>query len=250
MFDPRGRSIHPSEFLYRKSVMVVRGSFRPITLVNEDMLRAGYQQFRESEGIDPTKSFLLTELTLDNLQHSAELNERDFLHRATLLNTLGQTVIISNYHRYGDLIEYLNLYRAAPVGIVMGVNELLHLITEKFRDNQDGRLLAAFGEIFTRNVKLYVYPAQQEGSAELVTAQNLPIPEGVKFLYKHLLDSGQIVDIGHFHPENLHIYSTNVLSMIKSGEDGWEKLVPEKVARLIKDENLFEYPSEKLAFDY
>jgi hypothetical protein len=38
--------------------------------------------------------------------------------------------------------------------------------------------------------------------------------------------------------------------MIKSGEDGWEKLVPEKVAKLIKEDNLFEYPSEKLAFEY
>ncbi|MBC6995808.1 TonB-dependent receptor [Neolewinella lacunae] len=250
MFDPRGRSIHPSEFLYRKSIMVVRGSFRPITLVNEDMLKAGYQQFRESEGIDPATSFLLTELTLDNLQHSAELNERDFLHRARLLNAMGQTVALSNYHRYGDLIEYLSLYRVAPVGIVMGVHDLLQMISDKYRDNQDGRLLAAFGEIFTRNVKLYIYPAQQEGSADLMTAHNVPIPEGVKFLYRHLLDSGQIVDITHFHPEHLHIYSAKVLAMIKSGEDGWEKMVPEKAARLIKEENLFEYPSERLAFDY
>jgi len=250
MFDPRGRSIHPSEFLYRKSVMVVRGSFRPTTLVNEDMLRAGYQQFRDSMATDPAKCFLLTELTLDNLQHSAELNERDFLHRATLLNELGQTVIISNYHRYGDLIEYLSLYKVSPVGIVLGVNELLQLINNKYRDNLDGRLLAAFGEIFTRKVKLFVYPAQQEGSEELVTAQNVPIPEGVKFLYQHLLDNEQIVDINNFQPENLHIYSRNVLSMIKAGEDGWEKLVPDKVAKLIKAENLFEYPSEKLAFEY
>ncbi|MEM9928211.1 MAG: TonB-dependent receptor [Bacteroidota bacterium] len=250
MFGPQGRSIHPSEFLYRKSVMVVRGSFRPITLVNEDMLKAGYQQFREAEGIDPTKSFLLTELTLDNLQASAELNERDFLHRATLLNELGQTVVISNYGRYSDLINYLSLYKVNPVGIVLGVNELLQLISKRYRENQDGRLLAAFGEIFTRNVKLYVYPAQQEGSADLMTAQNVPIPEGVKFLYKHLLDSGQIVDIDNFHAENLHIYSTNVLTMIKAGEEGWEKLVPDKVAKLIKEENLFEYPSEKLSFEY
>ncbi len=250
MFDPRGRSIHPSEFLYRKSVMVVRGSFRPITLVNEDMLKAGYHQFRESEGIDPAKSFLLTELTLDNLQASAELNERDFLHRATLLNALGQTVVISNYGRYSDLINYLSLYKVSPVGIVLGVNELLQLISQRYLDNQDGRLLAAFGEIFTRNVKLYVYPAQQEGSADLMNAQNVPIPEGVKFLYKHLIDSGQIVDIDNFHPENLHIYSTNVLNMIKSGEEGWEQLVPEKVAALIKERNLFEYPSEKLSFEY
>ncbi len=250
MFDPRGRSIHPSEFLYKKAVMVVRGSFRPTTLVNADMLESGYRQFRSEEHIDPSTSFLLTELTLDNLQHSSEMNERDYLHRATLLNAMGQTVIISNYNRYGDLIEYLSLYKVSPLGIVVGVNDLLQLISDKYYANQDGRLLAAFGEIFTRNVKLYVYPAQQEGSADLMTAENVPIPEGVKFLYRHLLDSGQIVDIEKFNPDILHIYSRNVLDMIRAGEDGWEKMVPDRVAKLVKEDCLFEYPSEKLEFEY
>jgi len=201
-------------------------------------------------GVSAPQSFLLTELTLDNLQASAELNERDYLHRATLLNALGQTVVISNYHRYGDLIDYLSLYKVAPVGIVMGVNELLELISEKFYENQDGRLLAAFGEIFTHNVRIYVYPARQEGSAELMTAANLPVPEGVKFLYQHILDSKQIVDIEGLQTDNLHIFSKVVLAQIKAGDDGWEKMVPEKVARLIKDQNLFGYPSEKIAFEY
>ncbi len=250
MFDQHGRSTHPSEFLYRKAVMVVRGSFRPTTLVNEDMLRASYRQFRAEEHIDPTKSFLLTELTLGNLKSSAEADERDYLHRATLLNSLGQTVIISNYERYGDLIEYLNLYKVSPLGIVVGVNDLLELISKKFYENQDGRLLAAFGEVFTRNVKLYVYPAQQQGSEDLMTAHNVPVPEGVKFLYQHLLNSGQIVDITEFQADNLHIYSREVLRMIKAGEDGWEKMVPEQVAQLVKQECLFGYPSEKMVFDY
>lgn len=250
MFNPAGRSIHPSEFLYRKSVMVVRGSYRPATLVNEDMTKAGYQQFRRSEEIDPSKSFLLTEMTLDNLQESSELSERDFLHRAILLNELGLTVVISNYHRYGDLIEYLSLYKVSPVGIVLGVNELLELISSKYHDNLDGRLLAAFGEIFTRNVKLFVYPAQQQGSADLMTAQNVPIPEGVKFLYRHLLDSGQIVDIKNYNPDVLHIYSRNVLAAIEAGESGWEDQVPAKVAELVKSRNLFGYPAEKMAFEY
>ena len=250
MFNPAGRSIHASEFLYRKHVMVVRGSFRPITLVNEDMIKAGYRQFRESEHIDPAGSFILTELALNNLQKSTELNERDYLHRATLLNALGQTVIISNYHRYGDLVEYLSNYKVSPVGIVLGVNELLQLISEKYSNNQDGRLLAAFGEIFTRNVKIYVYPAQQQGSADLMTAQNVPIPEGVRFLYKHLLDSGQIVDIKDVKTEYLNIYSRDVLQSIRNGEEGWEKQVPDRVARLIKEDNLFGFPAEKLSFEY
>ena len=46
----------------------------------------------------------------------------------------------------------------------------------------------------------------QEGSDELMTTQNLPIPEGVKFLYRHLLENQQIVDIPDFDMNILHTH--------------------------------------------
>lgn len=250
MFNPEGRSIHPSEFLYRKAVMVVRGSFRPPTLVNEDMLQTSYAQFRAEADIDPVKSFLLTELTLDNLKLSAEMDERDFLDRTRLLNALGQTVLVSNYEKQNELLEYLSDYKIPKLGIVLGVHQLMDLINDKYHNNTDGRLLAAFGEVFTRNVKIYVYPAQQQGSADLMSADTVPIPEGVKFIYRHLRDSGQIVDIEGYNPGVLHIFSTEVLSLIESGGTEWEAMVPERVANLIKKDYLFGYPSETLEFEY
>lgn len=45
MFGPDKRNVHASEFLYRKNVLVVRGSFRPVTLVNEDMIQKSWEQF-------------------------------------------------------------------------------------------------------------------------------------------------------------------------------------------------------------
>ena len=66
-----------------------------------------------------------------------------------------------------------------------------------------------------------------------MTAQNMPVPDGVKFLYKHLIDSKQIVDIQGYHAENLHIYSKQVLNMIEHDEEGWEDMVPEKVVLLL-----------------
>lgn len=250
MFNPKGRSIHPSEFLYRKAVMVVRGSFRPPTLVNQNMLESGYTSFREDPEVNPAKSFLLTELCLDNLKQSSDLDERDYLDRVRLLNALGQTVLISNYSKYDDLLTYLKEYKVPKLGIVLGVQQLLQLISDKYKNNLDGRLLAAFGEVFTRNVKIYAYPAQQQGSETLIQASNLPIPEGVKFLYRHLLDNGQIVDIKNFDPTVLHIFSTEVLERIEQGTSDWEEMVPKRVAELIKTECLFGYPKEKLEFSY
>ena len=141
-------------------------------------------------------------------------------------------------------------YKIQQFGIVLGVRVLLDLISDKYYQNMDGRLLAAFGELFTKNTQIYVYPILQEGSAELMNARTMPVPEGVKFLYQHLLNNHQIVDVEGFNPELLHIFSKEVLKMIQNGEEGWEKMVSTKVAKLIKEKFLFGYPCEQMEFEY
>lgn len=250
MFGPDGRNVHGSEFLYKKDVMIVRGSFRPPTLVNMDMLEASYQQFHHAPDRSPKKCFLLTEITLSNLTAEGEIDEKDFLDRAELLNALGQTVMLTSCDEQHKIVEYLTDFKVQRVGLVMGVQALLEMINDKYYHNMDGRLLAAFGEFFTKNVKIYTYPALQEGSEELMTAQNLPLPEGVKFLYRHLLENQQIVDVEAFNPDILHIFSKEVLQQIRQGRAGWEIMVPQKVARIIKEKYLFGYPVEQMEFEY
>ena len=250
MFGPDKRNVHASEFLYKKNALVVRGSFRPLTLVNEDMIFASWEQFRKQKDIDPKKSVLLSEITLDNLLLEGDLDEQDFLDRADLLCALGQTVMITNCEQHQKLINYFSDFRIPKLGIVVGVKQLLDTINEKYYNNLDGRLLTAFGELFTRNITVYAYPILQEGSNETMTAENMPVPDGVKFLYKHLLDSKQIVDIQGFHLENLHIYSKQVLKMIKHDEVGWETMVPEKVAKLVREKYLFGFPAQSVIFEY
>jgi hypothetical protein len=99
-------------------------------------------------------------------------------------------------------------------------------------------------------VAVYVYPTLQEGSEEVMNAANLPVPDGVKFLYQHLLNSKQIIDIQHFTLENLHIYSKEVLRLIRHDEAGWDKMVPDKIAQLIREKYLFSFPAQRMTFDY
>ena len=251
MFGPDGQNVHPSEFLYKKFVMVFRGSFRPPTLTHVDMINTGYTSFKNADEVDGERTFLLTEIPLDSLcLDQEEPDQKDFLDRAILLNALGHTVVISNCSDHQKLLHYLLDYKIQQLAVVIEAHKLLELINEKFYKNQDGRLIAAFGELFTHKVRIYTYPSLQEGSAELMTAQNLPIPEGVKFLYRHLLDNRQIIDISGFNSEVLPIYTRQVYEMLHQGEPGWEDYVPPKVSHLIKTEYLFDYPKEQMTFDY
>ena len=169
MFAPDGRNVHASEFLYKKHVLLVRGSYRPATLVNMDMIKRSYEQFMNEPEVDPKKSFLLTEITMDNLCSDGELDEKDFLDRAEVLCALGQTVVVSNCKQHQQLVNYLSDFKVQTVGMVIGVRILLDLINEKVYNHAEGRLLAAFGELFTKRVIMYIYPSMQEGSEELMT---------------------------------------------------------------------------------
>lgn len=251
MFGPDGKNLHASELLYKKSVLVVRGSFRPVTLVNEDMLKTSFEQFKQEPHVNPEKAIMLSEITLDNLRGGEEeLDDQDFLDRAELLCAMGQTVMVTNCEEHHRLIKYLADYRTQNLTMVVGVKILQNMIYEKYNQNINGSLLSAFGELFNAQANFYVYPVLQDDDKHLLNAQNLPIPEPMKFLYRYLLDNKQIIDIKDPHPEFLHIYSKHVLDMIQSDEQGWEKYVPEKVAAVIKEKFLFGYPCQRLEFAY
>ena len=242
MFDENGDSIHGSEHLYRKQLMVVRGHFRPPTLVTQDAFHKSFEQFRNETPEEKDKCVLMAEMTMENITRYTELNEKDFLDRSDMLGALGLKVIISDCHNHQRLINYLSDFKIQRLGIVLGVHELLEIINEKYEQNRDGRLLAAFGELFSRNIRVYAYPALEKEGDELIHVENLPVPVGIKFLFQHLLENEQIVEVKGYDQKLLHIIPTVVFKAINSAYDyDWEASVPKAVAQLIKKNKSFGY---------
>lgn len=238
IFGPDGTPLHASEVLYKKSILIARGSYRPLTLVQEDMIRCAYRQFCAEPDVDPEKAFFLTEITLDNLRAGGELDERDFMDRVEILGALGQTVILSNCVQHKKLIAYFRDYKVPRIGLALGARKLQNIIRETYEHNPDN-LLGAFGELFLRNVRFYVYPARETDGGALLTAHNIQVPREIHFLYQHLLDHRNIVDVEGFDPAILHIYHKEVLQMIRTGKTGWEEKVPANVVAIIRDKHLF-----------
>ncbi|HMT54488.1 MAG TPA: TonB-dependent receptor [Saprospiraceae bacterium] len=242
MFDINSRSIHASEFLYRESLMVIRGNFRPPTIVTQDVIECSFNQFRDETTLSDDKLNLMMEMTMDYLKgDGADIDEKDFLERADMITALGHKVLLSDCANHEMLINYLSDYKISNLGLVIGVRELQSIITDKYTQNQDGRLLVAFGELFSQNIRIYVYPAQTAETNDIITAENMTVPEGIKFLYQYLLDSRQVVAVKKFNSDILHIYPTDVLSDIQENKTGWEQKVPESLVKLIKERQLFGY---------
>ena len=244
MFGPDGNSMHASEFLYKNALMVARGHYRPPTLVSLDVLRSGFEQFKAETSTGEEGVQLMCELPLENLKVDGKISKEDVMDRARALNALGQSVIISNCHNHQRLINYLSDFKIRRLGLVIGARELLEIINEKYFENRDGRLLVAFGELFTRNIKIYAYPVlSNDGDSRLMTGKFLPVPDGIKFLYQYLIESEHIVEIEDYNADLLHIFPQNVLQQIQTAEEGWEKFLPAKLVEMIKSKKMFGWQS-------
>lgn len=240
LFDINKNSIHASEFLYKEALMVIRGYFQLPTIVTLDAISSSFDQFRSETALPEEKLNLVMELTMDNLKgNQSEVDEIDFLERADMLCALGHKVLLSDCANHEMLINYLHDYKISNLGLVIGAKELQKIITEKFEQNQDGRLLVAFGELFSQNIRVYVYPAENHHTNEVITAENMTVPEGIRFLYQYLLDSKQIVPVKKYNKENLSIYPNAVLHEIKNNVAGWEQKVPLGIVNIIKEKGYF-----------
>jgi hypothetical protein len=241
MFTADGEVVQAAEVLYKKPILVERGSFRPVTNVTLDMLNNAQAQFIQEPGVQSEDLVVLMEMTLSNLADAGEINHRDFLDRVDILGTLGKTVLISNYGAYFRLASYLFRYTKKNIGIVMGVPSLREIFEEKYYADLEGGILESFGRLFKNDLKLYVYPLRDAATGSIITARNIRVAPHLQHLYAYLLENNYIQAIRDYRPDYLPIFSRNVLAMIKSGTPGWEQMVPAQVANIIKERKLLGY---------
>ena len=238
IFGPDGKNQQPSDVLYKKNILTIRGSFRPVTKVNLDMMENGFNAFVEENRVNKENVQLLFEITLSNLKMEGDIDENDFLDRADILCSLGHTVLISNYRKYYKLIEYFSNYTKARMGLIIGVNNLLEIFDDKYYRNLNGGILEAFGILFTRDLKIYLYPYQADSNDEILNSKNIPIHRRLRPLYDYLLKNGKIKDL-MYNKKVLQIFSRDILNKIKNREDNWEEGVPEGVSEIILEKKLF-----------
>ena len=241
MFGPDGKNILPAAILYKKNILALRGSFRPVTKVNIDMYEKSLDIFKKEKKVDEDKTIVIFEITLSNLRAEGEINEEDFMSRARLLCSLGHTVMISNFQEYYKLVEYFSAYTKKRMGLALGVNNMIDIFDEKYYRHLSGGILEAFGKLFFKDLKVYVYPMLDPDTGEYTNSDNLKVHPRMKELYKFFKYNGKVVDIEDFDKDHLNIFSRTVLKMIKNNNEGWEKLLPEGVSEIIKEKELFGY---------
>ena len=240
MFGPSKEVLQPSEVLRKRPVLVERGSFRPVTKVNIDMINSARRQFSAETEVNGEQVIELMEITMRNLRAEGKIDLRDFLARADMLAAAGKTVLISDYFEYYRLAGYLARYTNEPIAVTMGIASLRDLFREEYYATLEGGILEAFGKLFTKDLRIYVYPLLKE-SGELETVENIVMEGALDSLYRYLLQRGRIKQLDAFDRSVLHIFSRDVLRRIKECDSSWESMVPEEICAVIKARHFFGY---------
>ena len=142
-------------------MLAERGSFRPVTKVNIDMLKRAGGQFIQETNLVEKEIIVMAEITMNNLQASGQIDYEDFLHRIDSLGTIGNYTLISNYFEFYRLNQYFWRYTKEMIGIATSINILLEAFNEKYYTHLSGGILEGFGRLLRNSVKLYVYPLKQ-----------------------------------------------------------------------------------------
>ncbi|RZS93626.1 TonB-dependent receptor [Aquimarina brevivitae] len=241
MFGPDGNNILPARILYKKNILALRGSFRPVTKVNMDIYKKSLNMFLNENKVEKDRTQVIFEITLSNLRAEGEIDEQDFMARAKLLCSLGQTVMISNFQEYYKVVEYFSNYTKERMALAMGVNNLVDIFDEKYYRHLSGGILEAFGKLFFKDLKVYLYPLKNQETGDITDSNNLKVHPRMKELYKFFKYNGKLQDITDYDATIMDIFSREVLQKIQDGESDWESMLPEGIAELIKENNLFGY---------
>ncbi len=239
MFTAAGEVVQPSEVLYKKPILVERGSFRPATKLTLDLLTRALDQFLQEPGVEGQKPVVLAEMTLRSLSASQGPGHEDFLARAEILGALGFDVLISRFDPYYQLAEYLAGYTDGLIGLAVGLPAVRQIAEERHFTDLPGGVLESAGRLFKRSVKMYVYPTRDPASNEIQTVQQGPIPPPWNHLRDLLLEIGRLMPIHAYDESLLSIQTPEVLERIQRRDPSWEAMVPAVVADAIKSKNLF-----------
>lgn len=235
MFNPAGEVVQAADALYKRPILLLRGSFNPVLKLHLDMIRQARSVF--SKGLseaEQERSIELCEISTNNLLRDGELDHEDFIDRADALQALGKTVLISSSAEFHRIATYLSRYTAEPLAIILSIGLLNELFKPKWSANLPGGILESFGRLFKNRVQLYVYPWHNTKSMELVTAENFKAPENWQYFYRHLLQNEQIRSVGVGDPSLLAKTGRKILDEIHAGKPGWEDWVPEEAHEMVR----------------
>jgi len=232
MFLPDGEVVQAADVLYRRPILLLRGSFDPVTKLHLEMLEQSRGMFVGALPEERREAVLeLCEISMANLLRTGSLDPVEFIDRSDALQALGKTVLVSNCPEFHRISAYLSRSTREDIGIVLSIGLLNELFKPKWSENLAGGLLESFGRLFKNQVSLYVYPWRNRATGEVVSADSFRPPEEEELLYRYFLRSRRIRSVPYRDLELLDFTGRDIQRLIRKGDEAWKDYVPEVAHR-------------------
>lgn len=232
LFCPDGSVAQPADFLYKRPIVLMRGSFLPICNIHLEMMDSVRAKFTESLPPEQHEKVVdICEISLSNLLRGKEVDLLDFIDRVDALAALDKTVMVTDITHFHRISTLLNQYTKEPVAIALSIGLLNELFKDKWADIPGG-ILASTGLCFVNKTRFYVTPWINRKTGEFVTAGTYVAPEKYQYLYKHLLENGDIISVPYFNQKLLFRTPRDIVHMINDGDEGWKEYVPQEAYRM------------------
>lgn len=237
LFSPDMEIMNIADAIYKKNLLIQRGTFRPVTVTHEDVMKKGLSQLEaeiatKANGDEKLPILHMMELTMHNLQQDGHINEKDFLARVEMLCKLGHHVLISNFFLFYGLKRFLRRYNSNQTALVVGANHLNKLFNEDHYRDLEGGLLEGLGKLLDDKTKLYIYP--HKNSMLCLTAKSFFPSPHLRHVYSYFIENNQIVDISGCDEAADYHHSADVMKLIEERNGQWELLVPSSLVQFIK----------------
>ena len=139
LFGPEGDPQVPSEYFYKRSVLVARGTFRPVSLVNEDMLACALRALPEGG----KEVIALFEMCIGSDPHP----EAELIDRIRLVGAMQHPLLVTRHRGWYRLPAYFRLHTTGSITLVAGMNNLVDLFNPEHYTHLEGGVLDALREI-------------------------------------------------------------------------------------------------------
>ncbi len=237
LINPKGEVMQVTDCFFNKPIIVQRGTFRPITNINLEIISKGTDQINKEKEPGALEPFPLLEMSLRHDVHGdKKFSLDDYLFRAKTIGAVGYYTLISNFDLFYQVKNYLRESTNKKVAIVVGASQLEMIFNEDFYKDHGG-VFKALGNLFDENTQVFVFPFKDDKICLTSKSFNPNLP--LVHLYKHLTGNQYIVDIAGCDDLDTSIHSKEVRSLLRAGNKHWMELVPQPVCDLIIKHNYF-----------
>jgi hypothetical protein len=153
--------------------------------------------------------------------------------------------MISRFKRYFELVQYFRQFKLIKLRMVVGLPTFEKIFDSTYYTDLRGGLLEALGAMFQDNVKVYLYPAIDLSTGEVIYPTDNYFKGKDSLLWQYLNATANILQLTSLNSKNLTITSEMVSSMIENGDEALSAYLPEKVYQHIKENKLFGFERNK-----